>query len=79
MNGTVVDLEVDTRLDERPHVGAVEGVEIAGADLDGPRRPRLLHLYIVLSFPSVKDALKISLDEMKNTYDQYFFNRISME
>ena len=36
MNGTVVDLEVDTRLDERPHVGAVEGVEIAGADLDSP-------------------------------------------
>ena len=36
MNSTVVDLEVDTRLDERPHVGAVEGVEIAGADLDSP-------------------------------------------
>ena len=40
VNSTVVDLEVDARLDEGPHVGAVEGVEVAGVDLDSPGQHR---------------------------------------
>ena len=75
MNSTVVDLEVDARLDEGPHVGAVEGVEVAGVYLDSPGQHRSLHLNF-LSFPIFKGVVKINLDEMKqrvSIYHQYLF------
>ena len=36
VDGAVVDLKVDAGLHERSHVGAVKGIEVAGAYLDSP-------------------------------------------
>ena len=51
MNGTVVDLEVDARLDQGPHVGAVEGVQVTGADLDSPKRNGSYRIQIFYASP----------------------------
>lgn len=36
VNSSIVHLDIDARFDERLHIGALESIQVARADFDGP-------------------------------------------